>query len=161
MADLATSIRTQLARQVVHWVAASARLHQPADLASAAAWGNLERYLGVTLRQHLAASVETLRRQGAALSASFQAATSLAELEQVRKRLLDFRRRYLRTEITLDFYADAINTRTSPVVGAYLRACDSLAHRSMALVLEPLGKPVPVVLSYLDKGIGEIGRAHV
>lgn len=154
MADLAISMRAQLGRQVAHWIAAADRLQEPADLASEASWGYLERYLGVTIRRHLATSVGSLRRQAAALKTLFDAATSLAELALVRKRLLDFRRRYLQTEVMLDFYADAINTRTSAAVGAHLRACDSLGYRSMALVLDQLGKPVPVVLTYLDKGIG-------
>lgn len=154
MADLAPAIRAQLGRQVAHWAIATSRLQRPADLASETAWRNLERYLGVTLRQHLALSVEKLQRHGVVLKASFDAARSLAELEEIRRRLLDFRRRYLRTETTLDFYADAINTRTSSAVSARLRACDSLAHRSMAMVLDQLGKPTPVALTYIDKGLG-------
>jgi hypothetical protein len=154
MADLAAAIRAQLGRQVAHWATATSRLQKPADLASETTWSNLERYLGVTIRQHLALAVEKLQRHGSVLRASFDAASSLAELEEVRRRLLDFRRRYLRTETTLDFYADAINTRTSPAMGARLRACDSLAHRSMAMVLDQLGKPTPVALTYIDKGMG-------
>lgn len=154
MPDLHAAIRAQLGRQIAHWASASNRLQKPEDLASEAAWGYLERYLGVTIRRHLAASVEKLQRQGALLKTSFEAAESLADLMQVSRRLLDFRRRYLRTEVTLDFYSDAINTRTSAVVGAHLRACDSLGHRSMAVVLDQLGRRVPIVLTYLDKGIG-------
>jgi hypothetical protein len=154
MADLAAAIRAQLGRQVAHWATATSRLQKPAHLASETTWNNLERYLGVTIRQHLALAVEKLQRHGSVLRASFDAASSLAELEEVRRRLLDFRRRYLRTETTLDFYADAINTRTSPAVGAQLWACDSLAHRSMAMVLDQLGKPTPVALTYIDKGMG-------
>jgi hypothetical protein len=154
MADLVAAIHAQLGRQVAHWAIATSRLQKPEDLASEAAWNHLERYLGVTLRQHLALAVEQLQRHGAVLRASFNAARSLAELEQVRRQLLNFRRQYLRTETTLDFYADAINTRTSPVMGARLRACDSLAHRSMAMVLDQLGKPTPATLTYIDKGMG-------
>jgi hypothetical protein len=154
MVSLETAVRAQLARQVAHWSAATARLHKPADLAAEAAWSNVERYLGVTIRQHLAASVERLQQQAAALRTCFVAATSHPELEVVRKRLLDFRRRYLRVETTLDFYADAINARINPAIGAQMRACDSLAHRSMAMVLDQIGKPVPVVLTYPETGIG-------
>ena len=49
-----------------------------------------------------------------------------------------FRNRYLRTETLVDFYCHAVNTRTSPELGATLRACDLMARRSMELVLEPL-----------------------
>ena len=89
---------------------------------------------GLTLRRNLSGSVDRLRRQAAILKAAFEAAESPGDLEAVQRRLLDFRCKYLRTETTLEFFAEAINTRTSPTVRAYLRACDSLAHRSMAAV---------------------------
>jgi hypothetical protein len=57
-------------------------------------------------------------------------------------------------ETMLDFYGDAINTRTSPELAAHLRACDFLARESLRALLEPLGRPVPPVLTYLDKGLG-------
>ena len=154
MSDRVAAIRGQLGRQVAHWLNATARLENSVGAASDPAWANLEQYLGVTVRGRLAEAAARLRRQAAVLRASFEAAHSLPELEEVRRRLLDFRRRYLRTEITLDFYADAINTRSSPVARAYLRACDSLGHRSMAAVLDQLPRPVPVVLTYVDKGLG-------
>lgn len=156
MADLVAAIRAQLGRQVAHWSIATARLEKPHDLASEAAWSYLEQYLGVTLRQHLALSVARLERYGAVLKSTFEAARSLDELMEVQRRLLDFRQRYLKTETTLEFYTDAINTRTSPTIGANLRVCDSLAHRSMSIVLDQLGKPTPVVLSYIDKGLGAL-----
>src|SRR5918992_2412456 len=105
MADLAAAIRAQLGRQVAHWATATSRLQKPADLASEAAWSNLERYLGVTLRQHLALVVEKLQRHGAVLRSSFDAARSLAELEEIHRRLLDFPRRDFRPGTTIDFYA--------------------------------------------------------
>jgi hypothetical protein len=154
MSERAATIKAQLGRQVAHWITATARLENPDDIASEAAWSYLEQYLGVTIRARLAETVGRLRRQAAVLKASFDAARSPVELEEVRRRLLDYRHRYLRTETTLDFFADAINTRTSPGIRAYLRACDSLGHRSMAMVLDQLSKPVPVVLTYIDKGLG-------
>lgn len=154
MADLSSAVRAQLARQVAHWIAATERLQDPEEIASEASWSYLERYLGVTLRGNLTASVGRLQRQAAILKAAFEAAQSLADMEAVQRRLLDFRCRYLRTETTLEFFAEAINTRTSPTVRAYLRACDSLAHRSMAAVLDQLGKSAPVALVYVDKGLG-------
>jgi len=54
----------------------------------------------------------------------------------------------------LDFFGDAINTRTSPRMSALLRACDILAEKSMRMVLEQFGKKTPPVLSYFDKGLG-------
>lgn len=154
MSDSATALRSQLARQVAHWAGAATRLEDLDDLASAAAWGNLERYLGVSLRQHLGACVKRLNIEAVALQAAFDAASSLAALIAVRRQVLAFRRFYLRVETTLDFFADAINTRTSPTIAGLLKACDSLAHRSMAQLLDQVGKPTPVALTYLDKGLG-------
>ena len=72
----------------------------------------------------------------------------------MRSQVLAFRRQYLRAETTLHFFADAINTRTNPTVAGLLRACDTLAYRSMAQVLDQLDKPTPIPLTYLDKGLG-------
>ncbi len=154
MIDLERALRTQLARQVAHWSAASARLEELDDLASPSAWASLERYLGLSLRQHLGACVKRLNLEAASLQAAFAAASSSEALAAVRRQLLAFRRFYLRVETTLDFFADAINTRTSPHVTGLLKACDTLADRSMAQLLDQLGKPTPIALTYLDKGLG-------
>jgi hypothetical protein len=83
-----------------------------------------------------------------------RAAQSPAALAEVRRKLLAFRRQYLRTETTLDFFADAITVRTNSQLAGLLRACDTLAYRSMSQLLDQLGKTTPVVLTYLDKGLG-------
>jgi hypothetical protein len=72
----------------------------------------------------------------------------------VHRHLLAFEHRYLRAETTLDFFADAINVRTNSEISGLLRACDTLAQRSMAALLDAIGKPTPVALTYLDKGRG-------
>jgi hypothetical protein len=146
--------RAQIARQVAHWTTAAARLEKLDDLASAAAWSGLEQYLGMAVRGHLVAVVQAAGREAAVLQATMDSARSPADLVAVRRRLLAFRAFYLRVETTLDFFASAINTRTSPAVAGLMRACDTLAHRSMAQLLDPLGRPTPAVLTYLDKGLG-------
>ena len=83
-----------------------------------------------------------------------RAAQSPTAAAEVRRKLLAFRHQYLRTETTLDFFADAINGRTNPQVAALLRACDTLAHRSMSQLLDQIGKTTPVALTYPDKGVG-------
>jgi hypothetical protein len=143
----------QSARQVAHWVLAAARLDLD-ELASREAWGHLERYLGVSLRRHLGGVIERLQGQGRVLTALHREARSPTARAEVRQRLLEFQRQYLRTEHTLEFFADAINSRTNPQVAAVLRACDTLAHRSMATVLDPLGKTTPPALTYLGEGRG-------
>jgi hypothetical protein len=148
------AIKTGLARQVAHWTKAAARLQNLDDFASPSAWNSLERYLGLSVRRHLSTVVAQLDREATLLQAALAAAFSVADLSAVRRKLLAFRTRYLQVETTLDFYADAINTRTAGTITGLLRACDTLAHRSMAQLLDQLGKPTPVALTYLDKGLG-------
>lgn len=145
----------QVARQVAHWTMALSRLEDLEALASPGAWAGLERYLGVALRQNLAEAVTRLRKEATVLRAQFNAAQSGEELERVRSQVVDFRKRYLRTATLVDFYGGAVNTRTNPKIAALLRACDEMAVRSMAQVLDPLGKTTPPVLTYLDiEGLG-------
>ena len=153
MNDSSTAIKMQLARQVAHWARATERLKNLDDLASASAWNSLERYLGISVRRHLSTVVSQLDREAVLLQAAL-AAASPAEFKAVRQQLLKFRNRYTRVETTLDYFADAISTRTQPKIAGYLRACDTLAHRSMAQLLDQLGKPTPIALTYIDKGLG-------
>lgn len=154
MNDSRSAIKAQLTRQVAHWTSAAARLRNLDDLASPAAWNSLERYLGLAIRRHLTGVVDTLNREAAPLRAALEAVTSTADLEMARRKLLAFRARYLQVETTLEYYADAINTRTDNTIAGLLRACDTLAHRSMAQLLDQLVKPTPVALTYVDKGLG-------
>jgi hypothetical protein len=153
VAELA-GLRRHLARQVEHWTAAAARLGRLEDVAAAEAWGRLEQYLGLSLRAHLRGVVDRTVRRGEALRAELAAASTGRELAAAHRRLLAFRQHYLRAETTVEFYADAIGSRTSAVQGALLRACDTLAHRSMAAILEPLGHEAPIPLTYIDRGLG-------
>ena len=108
----------------------------------------------MSLRSHLTGVIDRLVRQADALTAMQRAAQSPTAVAEVRRKLLAFRHQYLRTETTLDFFADAINGRTNPRVAALLRACDTLAHRSMSQLLDQIDKPTPVALTYPDKGVG-------
>ena len=154
MIDADEATRIQIARQLSHWTMAASRLGKLEDLASPSAWKGLERYLGVVLRQNLTEAVNQLQQESSALQALWNRAKTRDDLRQVRQQLVTFRRSYLRTETLLDFYADALNTRTNPDIAALLKACDILARRSMAQVLDRLGKTTPPVLTYIDKGLG-------
>lgn len=136
--------------QLAHWTLAIERLADLDDIASPASWLELERHVGVVLRSVLAGAVGRLRERAA------QAARVLQRGPQgmAEAALQDLRNAYLRTEVTLDFFADAINTRTSPRMSRLLAAADALAGQSMTMALNPLGQQVPPVLAYLDKGIG-------
>jgi len=152
--DESRALRIQVTRQVAHWRAAVVTLDDLDNFAAPAAWAGLERHLGTTLRDQLRAAVERLRRQADVLEAELRAADTADELERVRRAVVRFRRRFLQTETALDFYGDAVNTRTNPKLAAVLAACDVLARRSLDAMLTPLGKPVPPVLTYIDKGLG-------
>jgi len=150
--SLIQAVQTQTERQVAHWALAASRLKLD-DLASREAWGRLERYLGVSLRRHLTGVIDRLHGDANVLTAMQRAAHSPTAMAEVRK-LLAFRKQYLRTETTLYFFADAINVRTNPQIAALLRACDTLAYRSMTQLLDQIGKTTPIALTYLYKGIG-------
>jgi len=152
--DHVAALRMQVARQVAHWTMAVSRMENLETLASPGAWAGLERYLGVALRQNLAEAVNRLQKEAAVLRAQFNAAQTADDLERVRALVVAFRGRYTRTETLVDFYGDAVNARTNPDIAALLRACDEMAVRSMAQVLDPLGKTIPPVLTYVDKGLG-------
>jgi len=88
------------------------------------------------------------------LTSALAAATDSPELAAVRAGLLRLRRDYLRAETVIEFFADAVNTRTNPRIAAILRGLDALAVDSMERVLGPIRIEVPPVLTYLDKGLG-------
>jgi hypothetical protein len=148
------ALRVQVARQVAHWRTAVVGLEDLENFASAAAWRSLEGYLDVALRRHLSDAVDGLARQADVLAAELRAASTTDQLERLRLQVIRFRRRYLQVETAIDFYGDAVNSRTSPRLAGLLRACDFLALQSMRHVLEPLGHPVPATLCYVDKGLG-------
>jgi len=148
------AVRTQVARQVAHWRAAVIALDDLENFASQDAWSRLERYLGQSLRANLRGAVGRLAREGEVLAAELRAAETADELELVRRHVVRFRRRFLRVETGLEFYGGAVNDRSSPRLGALLAACDILAGRALESILTPLGKPIPPVLTYVDKGLG-------
>lgn len=146
--------RLQIERQVAHWVAAVDRLEGWECWAAADAWRGLEQYLGLTLRQSFASAVDRLRQQAGYLRSQLKLSSSKEELQRMHQRLLLLRSQFTKVETMLDFFGDAVNTRTSAKMSALLRACDILAERSMQQILEQFRKKTPPVLTYLDKGLG-------
>lgn len=148
------ALRIQLERQVSHWEAAAEGLRYPNDFAAPAAWKALEQYLDRAVRASLEASTERLRREASGLRTQLQSARTPAEFSAVGRRLLRLRRLYTQVETVVDFYGDAVNTRTSARVAGHLRALDRIAEYSMAAALRPLRRPVPPALTYIDAGLG-------
>ena len=74
----ATGLRSQVLRQINHWEGAAERLDDFEASASPDAWASLERYVGVALRSGLKAARVQLKREAAAVRASFDAARSMS-----------------------------------------------------------------------------------
>lgn len=156
MRDDVSVLRRHLSRQIAHWGIAGTRLADIESLAAPQAWRSLERYTGQRLRAQFTDAVKELERDGQGLLAAVRSAATQAELLALTVKVRAFKSRYLRIETALDFYADAINSRTNPEMGALLRSCDLLVDRAMKDVLVPLGKPVPPVVTFADQGRGAL-----
>lgn len=154
MDDSIVAARTQLDRQIRHWSLATSRLGDLDNLASPSAWSGLEKYLGIAIRQSLKSTVTRLQHRVEKLLATLKTVQNQTEITRLQRQLVAFRKDYLRTETTLDFYADAIIVRSNPKLEPLLRACDALAYKSLNSVLTQLDKPTPLVLTYVDKGLG-------
>lgn len=141
-------------RQVNHWLQAASRLSVLDHLASGTAWQGVDTNLGKMLRECLMKSVQAVLQKGRQLKTQLSTATDEATLRDVKRGLMQLRDQYLKAEETIHFYTVAINSRTTPNVAALLRACDILCLKSMQELLQPLGKDIPPVLTYVDKGIG-------
>ncbi len=153
--DRATeSLRRQILRQLTHWEGAAERLDDFEATASPAAWAALERAVGVTLREELKDARDQLRREAMAVRAVFSASRSRAELDRLADQVIRLRGRYLQTELLVNFYVDAVRSRTNPELAAQLRACDVMAERAIGDALAPLGRKVPPLITYFQPGIG-------
>ena len=156
-------VRNDLQRQVAHWLAAAGTFHDAEQFASEQAWRAVEAQVGQPLRRQLGQSVARLLEQGRATAESVRRARADgADVERAASAVQAFRRSYSQVETTLEFFGNAVNSRTSPGLGATLQNLDRLAVASLAPVLTAAGKPIPPVLCYVDQGMGaSILRAGV
>lgn len=143
--------RRQLLAEIGHWRSAVDALADLDAVAAPAAWAGLEGYLHRRLREPLRAAADGLALEAATVEAAVRGGTDLAD---ARRRVLELRRRYFQVETVLDFYGDAVSTRTNPQLAAVLRGLDTLAADSLDVILRPLGIEAPPTLVYLDKGLG-------
>jgi len=141
----------QLRAELAHWRGAIEALVDLDAVAAPAAWAMLEGYLRLRVRERLTRSIAELAAEGSAIAVRLDAGEPLA---QVRDRVLGLRHRYVMVETVVDFYGDAVNSRTNPALGAVLGGLDTLACDSMEMILRPLGMEVPPALVYVDKGMG-------
>jgi hypothetical protein len=99
-------------------------------------------------------AVESLRLELDAIDADLRAARTEKDVERVRLRLVDYRRRYLGIETVLEFYGHAVRSRTTTRLAEMLRACDMLTMKSIDGVVRGVGLHSPPVLVYVDRGLG-------
>lgn len=159
MTEPTTAAARQAAAEIAHWRLAVEALADLEAVAAPEAWAGLEGYLQRSVRERLSGVVGALAAEAGALE---RLAGAGRDPESIRRGVLLLRHRYLQAETVLDFYGDAINTRTNPAMRSLLRGYDTLASDSMAATLVPLGIQPPPALVYLDKGLGaSILRAGV
>lgn len=152
--EVIASHQTSLLRQVNHWHQAATRLSSLDHLASGYAWHGIDHKIGTQLKESLQQSIGEVISLAKTLQKQLENASDETSLRSVKRGLIQLRDRYLKTEETIHFYTVAINSRTTPNIAALLRACDILCVKSMQDLLRPLGKDVPPVLTYVDKGVG-------
>lgn len=143
-------ILRQLSAELVHWELAIDRLADLDDIASPEGWTSLERQTGVVLRATIRQSIRELKRQAERVRHGMEG----SGLSRLARSINEIRRDYLRTETVLDFFADAINSRSPGHAGQLLRGLDYLASEGMRRILDPLGHSSPPVITYIDKGLG-------
>jgi len=137
-------------RQLSHWTNAIDRLSRIDDIISDESMQGLETYLGLSIRNSLLLSIKELKIKALELRNK----VPLLNPAELQERINALKTNYIRTEMTVDFFADAVNTRSSEKTARLLKACDYMSRASMESILAPLGKSTPFVLSYIDKGLG-------
>jgi len=156
-------VADDLERQLAHWLAAAAAFADAEAFASVEAWAAVEARVGSPLRRQLGDTVDRLLAQGRAARATVATARrDPARRAEAHLAVQRFRRSYRQVETTLEFFGNAVNSRTSPPLRATLNHLDRLAGDSIKPSLDAAGKPVPQVLCYVDQGLGaSILRAGV
>ena len=149
------AVAGDLERQLAHWLAAASTFTDAEEFASEPAWQSVEGDVGLPLRRHLSVIVQELIAMGrAGLALARSARRDTTDLVPAARAVQQFRQRYAQVETTLDFFGDAVNSRTSPQLRAALQTLDGLATASMTPVLRRAGLPPVPVLTYVDKGMG-------
>jgi hypothetical protein len=144
-----------LERQLEHWLSAARTFGDAEEFAARSSWESLEHTIGMPIRSQLSRTVDELLHNGrAALQTVRAARVDPTRLASAHTAVQAFRRLYLKVETTLDFFGQAVNSRTSPRLRAAMQTLDRLAHNSIEVSLRPLGIDVPPVLTYIGEGLG-------
>lgn len=148
------SVNRSLTRQINHWQMAATRLSALENLASANAWQGIDHNMELILKAAFKQSIDDVIAFAISLDQQLKQDGYDENHKSIKNGLLQLRDKYLKAEETIQFYTVAINSRTTPRLAALLRACDILCIKSMQELLQPLGKKTPLVLTYVDKGVG-------
>ncbi|MGV9709938.1 hypothetical protein ACWDTI_04665 [Gordonia sp. NPDC003424] len=144
-----------LDRQLQHWLGAARGCLDAESFATRQAWESVERAVGVPVRTELAKTVAELMRLGRSAEGVIRSARTQPDQTAAAQAAVDgFRRRYLQVETTLDFFGQAINSRTSAKLRNTMATLDRLAEQSIAAALGSRGIAVPPVLTYIGEGLG-------
>jgi len=145
------AVDRQAEAELAHWQLAVEALADLDAVAAPEAWAALEDYLQRRIRDRLSEVVAVLVAEGRALHRRLG---DRGTPDDIRPAVLRLRTRYLQVETILDFYGDAVNSRTNPALRALLRGYDALAGDSIAAILTRVGIEPPPALVYLDRGLG-------
>lgn len=148
------SFQKGLRRQAVHWLQAAQHLGQYERLMHPYGMSGLHTPLLLKLQLFVKENCDAVITKAQNIIAALDSTTDAYRLEQIKNEVIRLRDMYLSTETAVHYYTDAVNTRTSQQMASVMRACDILCKKSMDAVLQPLGKPSPLVLTFVDKGVG-------
>ncbi len=152
---MSTALVDDLERQVQHWLGSARGCLDAESFASRSAWESVEQAVGLPVRTQLARTVAELIQVGRAAEGAVRTArTQPSAVPGAQAAVERFRRRYLQVETTLDFFGQAVNSRTSRRLVATMGTLDRLAHDSVAASLGQVGIVVPPVLTYIGEGLG-------
>lgn len=152
---MSLALAEDLERQVQHWLGSARGCLDAESFASKVAWQSVEQAVGLPVRAQLARTVDDLLRIGRSAEAAVRVArTDPASLPGAQAAVERFRRRYLQVETTLDFFGQAVNTRTSTRLSSTMTTLDRLAQQSIEASLGQVGIVVPPVLTYIGEGLG-------
>jgi hypothetical protein len=144
-----------LERQVQHWLGAARGCLDAESFASRSSWQSLEHSIGLPVRGQLARTVDELIGIGRAAESAVRASRSQPSAFPVAQAAVErFRRRYLQVETTLDFFGQAVNSRTSSRLRSTMQTLDRLALQSIEASLGMVGIVAPPVLTYIGEGLG-------
>lgn len=147
-------VSEDLRRQAEHWLAAARTFLDAEEFAPAAAWAGLEQQTGMPLRRRLGVAVDELIALGVRTRELAMTARTPEGRRDAGRAVQLLRRRYTQVETTLDFFGDAVSSRTSPRLRATLGLLDTLATDSMRIPLQAAGQAVPAALIYVKPGLG-------